>query len=281
MVADNWYTVSLNSVQDSMEVLSLLRLFNGNFTNAVMNIFPNIGLDRKKFQLRKKKTYDVEARRAFFDEFAKENGFDPLLPANWSGISKDRVLAKKDGHIVLAFYDRNLARALLHLYPTVGLSKSELGYWDSGSNRREFFDNFAKDRGFDPLRPDKWYLFSKEDVHRVEDGKVVLGYYEDSFIQALSQLYPKLRLDKNRFISQRKRNNFWADIKVRRRFFDGVAERNNIDPLIPENWYNLKNDIIFDQPGAKSILKYHNMSFGQALMDLYPAIGLDRSGFNS
>lgn len=30
------------------------------------------------------------------------------------------------------------------------------------AKRREFFENFAKEEGFDPLHADQWYLQSKE-----------------------------------------------------------------------------------------------------------------------
>ena len=33
--------------------------------------------------------------RTFFDEFAKDKGFDPLDPKNWSAINLSDMLAKK------------------------------------------------------------------------------------------------------------------------------------------------------------------------------------------
>lgn len=31
----------------------------------------------------------------FFENFAKENNFDPLVPTNWYAVSRDRILAAK------------------------------------------------------------------------------------------------------------------------------------------------------------------------------------------
>ena len=42
---------------------------------------------------------DINNQRAFFDEFAKEEGFDPLVVENWYAIEKPRILQKKVVHL--------------------------------------------------------------------------------------------------------------------------------------------------------------------------------------
>lgn len=34
-------------------------------------------------------------RRAFFDSFAEDNGFDPLTVENWYGVTGDKINQKK------------------------------------------------------------------------------------------------------------------------------------------------------------------------------------------
>lgn len=34
-------------------------------------------------------------------------------------------------------------------------------FWRDANNRRHFFDQLAKKKGFDPLIPDNWYSLSK------------------------------------------------------------------------------------------------------------------------
>jgi hypothetical protein len=36
--------------------------------------------------------------------------------------------------------------------------------WDNVENRRKFFEKYAKDRGFDPLNPENWYLQTSQSV---------------------------------------------------------------------------------------------------------------------
>lgn len=35
-------------------------------------------------------------------------------------------------------------------------------HWRSTNNRKQFFQNFAKDNGFDPNVPENWYRLKKE-----------------------------------------------------------------------------------------------------------------------
>lgn len=38
------------------------------------------------------------------------------------------------------------------------------GSWNSTSSRREFFENYAHESGFDPLDPECWYLESRGSI---------------------------------------------------------------------------------------------------------------------
>ena len=90
-------------------------------------------------------------RKAFLDEFAKDKGFDPLIPANWYLIKRQQLLKKKVNRkektkqenkerrdiivfygllliyylkyskSVLSYYRSSLGTALLNLYPNIGL----------------------------------------------------------------------------------------------------------------------------------------------------------------
>jgi len=47
--------------------------------------------------IRKPRGYWGNAKnvRKYFEEFAKENGFDPLVPANWGAVTASSVKAAK------------------------------------------------------------------------------------------------------------------------------------------------------------------------------------------
>lgn len=84
-------------------------------------------------------------------------------------------------------FNGSVVRALAHVYPDLDLqdsqfdkmsSKSALSfalyfvylycclgnYWLSANNRRTFFDNIAKRKGFDPLVPSNWYSLKRGNV---------------------------------------------------------------------------------------------------------------------
>jgi hypothetical protein len=37
-------------------------------------------------------------------------------------------------------------------------------YWQSKENRKKFFDQYAQEKGFDPLLPDNWYTTTRTNI---------------------------------------------------------------------------------------------------------------------
>lgn len=48
--------------------------------------------------------HKVKNRRNFFEEYAKENGFDPRIPKNWYKQPKKKLEAKKVVILLCLFY---------------------------------------------------------------------------------------------------------------------------------------------------------------------------------
>lgn len=93
----------------------------------------------------------------------------------------------------------------------------------------------------------------------------------------------------------------WYQVENRRAFFVNYANNNRFDHLNPINWYEqpvekiLANEVFllssslfpslphFSElqfyKGAFKVIYYHNNKVQQALMDLFPSIGLDKSKF--
>jgi len=45
-----------------------------------------------------------------------------------------------------------------------GLIEKPLQYWEEKTNRRDFFIDFAKEMGFDPMEPKNWQKIKKADI---------------------------------------------------------------------------------------------------------------------
>jgi hypothetical protein len=102
-----------------------LDYYDGSYVKAISHLFPEIQFDITKFAyppsmrlslcakpllIFKKTIYktknvitfyeeylwaDLQKRRRFFENFAKDNGFDPLVATNWYGVSQERILSAK------------------------------------------------------------------------------------------------------------------------------------------------------------------------------------------
>ena len=94
--------------------------YHGNsLAQAIQDLFPDIGVDKTKLQDRTRMLLlslllpayftfffllilfssvlwnREEARRKFFEDYATENGFDPLVPKNWYKQARDKIMAAK------------------------------------------------------------------------------------------------------------------------------------------------------------------------------------------
>jgi len=182
----------------------MLSYYKGSHIKALVHLYPDIGIDRKKFK-HAPQNYWLAAhnRRAFFDNFAKLNGFDPLVPANWHKIKYDQIRSTKHGSSVLRYYNNSHIPALLDLYPDLGLDKLKFrqvskNYWMNVDNRLKFFMRFANEKGFEPLVPENWYSMSVRKIRSIKGGSAVLQYYK-TFPHALLHLFPNIGLDITKF----------------------------------------------------------------------------------
>lgn len=82
--------------------------YQGSFSKALMNIYPDIDLTKSGFYstscpscclsnclLIEMHWDDPADRKLFFDGFAKEYAFDPLIPENWYSIPAERIKSYK------------------------------------------------------------------------------------------------------------------------------------------------------------------------------------------
>eukprot|EP00026_Physarum_polycephalum_P002833 Phypoly_transcript_02842.p1 GENE.Phypoly_transcript_02842~~Phypoly_transcript_02842.p1 ORF type:complete len:838 (+),score=97.84 Phypoly_transcript_02842:84-2597(+) len=225
-------------------------------------------------------------RRKFFEEFARKNGMDPLVPSSWYECST-KFMQERGAKNVLYPYNGSFVRAVLHLFPGIGLRESKFKilprkFWDSVPQRRAYFDRLARQHGFDPLVSANWYsqplsLFSSKMANSI------LSFYDNNVPLALENLYPEIGINKTNF----KLNysaDYWADAKNRKTFFTIYAKEKRFDPLLAENWFSVTTEDIlhckFPQ-GAESVLAFYSTSVSHALLHLFPDIGLDASKFSA
>eukprot|EP00026_Physarum_polycephalum_P000469 Phypoly_transcript_00470.p1 GENE.Phypoly_transcript_00470~~Phypoly_transcript_00470.p1 ORF type:complete len:781 (-),score=102.87 Phypoly_transcript_00470:244-2586(-) len=211
----------------------------------------------------------VKKRRSFFENYAKRQKFDPLDPQKWYTQSKQHIASAKGGYRVIAYYSGSVSKALLDLFPEIGFDKTKL----EGSPwlTRETFERYAKRNKFDPLTPENWYRISGNPLVLEKDGHEV---QMENFTKALPPLFPEIVFETSKLQSPK-----WSKKTARRKSFEDFAKTNNFDPLVPENWYSQPKQKLLGIPGIEQIIGYHSDSISNALQDLFPELGLDRSKF--
>jgi len=96
LLPENWYSQTSTMIAHRKGQSSVLNRYKGSISDALLDLFPEIGLITSKFHKNKMRHWEVEGRRrAFFDEFAMENNFNPLLPENWYNVTLSQLSSKK------------------------------------------------------------------------------------------------------------------------------------------------------------------------------------------
>eukprot|EP00026_Physarum_polycephalum_P003063 Phypoly_transcript_03072.p1 GENE.Phypoly_transcript_03072~~Phypoly_transcript_03072.p1 ORF type:complete len:815 (+),score=91.36 Phypoly_transcript_03072:101-2545(+) len=282
LVPDNWYSQSRKSIL-AMEGARRILFFHGNsIAKALQDLFPTIGLDKSKFpslpMWRNSKN-----RRRFFVEYAKENSFDSLNPENWYLQSFANIKNRKGASRVLFYHNASVSKALLDLFPNIGLRVERFSKppkWSEKINRRNFFEQYAMENGFDPHVPEHWYQQSREKLMSIKGAAGVVVYHQHDVAKALLDLFPDIGLDSTKL------RNEW-DLKLQTKkerlgFFENYARFRGFDAHVPENWYvQSKRDFALLKNSHKmtyhKIMFYYNHNLANALVDLFPYMRLDSS----
>lgn len=95
----------------------MLDYYNGSLVKALEDIYPNIGLRREMFAFLHRMLLffplfyscpsdfhtlfiggywsEPKNRKRFFDEFARDSNFDPLVPENWYSVTTNEIEQRK------------------------------------------------------------------------------------------------------------------------------------------------------------------------------------------
>eukprot|EP00026_Physarum_polycephalum_P001465 Phypoly_transcript_01467.p1 GENE.Phypoly_transcript_01467~~Phypoly_transcript_01467.p1 ORF type:complete len:1055 (+),score=143.84 Phypoly_transcript_01467:198-3362(+) len=280
LLPDTWYEMDASSLLFHKSTRWIFKNNKGGFAKVISTLFSDIGLDESYFKSVSLGYWkSVSNRRKFFLEIAEEKGFDPLLAADWYSLTLEEVLENKSATLVLAYYNGSFETALVHLFPEVPLERnefSEVQRWQDISNRRNFLLDVAKSERFDPLVAANWYEVNVPAIVKYKDARSLLSYYSGNLVTALMHLFPQIGLDRDTFTKV----SYWKNERNQRNFFLQVAHAEGFDPLVPENWYTYHIDTLTSHKGAATVLGYHDGKLENALLQLFPEIGLEKSKFS-
>jgi len=164
-------------------------------------------LQREKFLERKASGQGNKKHRKFFDRFADSKQFDPLDAEKWYSISKQDI-KQAGGNSILTRYEGSHFKALKKLYPELVWRKETsftYGDWKNPKKQRQFFDEFAASKRFQPSDVGSWYSVSNMDIRKA-GGSGILKYYKGSHIRAIMLLYPELSLQTKKFLLEKTTN---------------------------------------------------------------------------
>eukprot|EP00026_Physarum_polycephalum_P000804 Phypoly_transcript_00805.p1 GENE.Phypoly_transcript_00805~~Phypoly_transcript_00805.p1 ORF type:complete len:823 (+),score=101.61 Phypoly_transcript_00805:1404-3872(+) len=285
---ESWYYSNQSEMRKLEGANRILKHYKGSLMKALIDVYPSVKFEKTKFKTIPRHHWASETnRRNYLIKYAASKGFDALVAKNWykakiAGFIKTKGLAALVWH-----YGGSFTKALLHLFPEVGIDKSKLkfsrkslGKLDLRTQeaRRNFFTKFAARRRFDPLEATAWYSVSPKQLKKERGYNTVLTHHCGSLARALLAAFPNIGLESKKFGFLAK--NLTKDPKERREFFVKFAASRGFDPLVAKNWYPILKRDLLNTKGAHGVLNYHNDNIKKALCELFPEIGLESNMFS-
>eukprot|EP00026_Physarum_polycephalum_P001556 Phypoly_transcript_01558.p2 GENE.Phypoly_transcript_01558~~Phypoly_transcript_01558.p2 ORF type:complete len:464 (+),score=75.56 Phypoly_transcript_01558:1715-3106(+) len=268
----NWYNIPKDNFLAERGGMQVLSVYGGSVMNALLDVFPDIGLVKDEFPVPPGHWADPKNQKEFFDTFARNNSFDPLVAASWYSAPLDKFQSMKGYSSILHHFGGSILNGLLKIYPNIGLQKSYFqtlpsGFWNEWQNRRDFFDAFAKEHGFNPLVANNWYPVTSRKIQSAKGGTGLLKHYPgQSAIAALIDVYPELHFDRHKFSSLP--NGYWENAGNRKEYFDSFAREHNFDPLIASNWLS-RSGTLRERKSYNSVLQHYKGGLQVALSSIY------------
>eukprot|EP00026_Physarum_polycephalum_P001831 Phypoly_transcript_01834.p1 GENE.Phypoly_transcript_01834~~Phypoly_transcript_01834.p1 ORF type:complete len:743 (-),score=122.50 Phypoly_transcript_01834:185-2413(-) len=198
LIPDNWYPVSYLSLSQHKGFKQILRFYDGDLSTCLMQLYPNIGLQKAKFGV------DVQKQRQIFEKFAQTKNVDPQNPQFWYALNPKEFRKFQSMRDVVKYYG-GYPESVMRLFPELTLKRNKFSQhvvqsWTSEKDRRRFFDQIAAKEGFDPLVAPNWYKFSFSKLSQYQGYKRILyHYYGGKLSLCLMQLYPNIGLQKAKF----------------------------------------------------------------------------------
>eukprot|EP00026_Physarum_polycephalum_P006545 Phypoly_transcript_06593.p1 GENE.Phypoly_transcript_06593~~Phypoly_transcript_06593.p1 ORF type:complete len:538 (+),score=63.89 Phypoly_transcript_06593:122-1735(+) len=278
LISTNWHDIKQEDIIQEKGGVTVLDKYGRSLPRALVDIYPEFNKDPWFASCMRNRTYNLEELRKFFDELAKSQGFDPIVPENWVSVNSELVSSHKIGKSILEMYQGSLDRALQKTYSNFESVRSRMpaNYWKILANRKKFFDDYAEAHNFDPLVPHNWYRIPSSEFLQME-AKSFLHYHNFSVREALAAAYPDIGLQPNQFKSLKRsyRNN-----KQSRAFFDLMARKCGFDPLKAGNWFRVDRKMVLRQPGGSIIMARYDDSVSSAVIDAYPELNISPSDFH-
>jgi len=162
--------------------------------HALMDAYPDIGLDVTNFKTLYNYWREPQNRKIFCDELAASMRFDPLNPERWYHVTFRHIASTKNGSAVLKYHYYNHVDLIMEAYPDIGLDRHRFlrrDIWTKMENLRNFFRELAEERGLDPHNARTWYSLGTKDILDRKGGGQIMNIY-GTYAKAISSVFPDI-----------------------------------------------------------------------------------------
>src|SRR5207253_2804434 len=114
-------------------------------------------------------------------------------------------------------------------------------------------------------KQENWYCVCPENVIKLGATGLISNYFQDSFVNAIQNIYSEFRWNVRRFSCSPR--NFWKVWTNQREAFDKITNRLGIEKQ--SDWYSISG-MQLKRVGVQGLLGPFNDSFISAIQHAYP-----------
>eukprot|EP00026_Physarum_polycephalum_P008715 Phypoly_transcript_08813.p1 GENE.Phypoly_transcript_08813~~Phypoly_transcript_08813.p1 ORF type:complete len:461 (+),score=66.03 Phypoly_transcript_08813:3-1385(+) len=149
------------------------------------------------------------------------------------------------------------------------------GYWVKNDHEkiRQFFEEFFRSKGLDPRKPESFYGTKLKDVLEKKGGHSAVYHHRKLLAKVFLDVFPDIGLESSKFDLAEKNKLH------RRSIFESFAAKRDLNPLVPENWYNIAPKDITQEKGGWNLMDHYGRNLRKALIDVFPDVNFVESRF--
>eukprot|EP00026_Physarum_polycephalum_P002842 Phypoly_transcript_02851.p1 GENE.Phypoly_transcript_02851~~Phypoly_transcript_02851.p1 ORF type:complete len:717 (+),score=103.58 Phypoly_transcript_02851:98-2248(+) len=216
--------------------------------------------------------------RAFLEKFVSGLLLNPKDPATWYDVTEQELQTTKTGYKIIQHF-KSLENAVTMLFPEIAFDFDTNSRGTEKNRKRILLEKFAAEYGFDPHNAENWYNLSTATLQKFPNIAKIARKHNHNYKEMLADSFPEIQFEPSLLFSGKGRDGKWTDAKNRKQLLITYANANHFDPTDPECWYQQSRTNIAQFPGVISMIEHHKKSIKQALLDLFPDIGLQESQF--
>eukprot|EP00026_Physarum_polycephalum_P000761 Phypoly_transcript_00762.p1 GENE.Phypoly_transcript_00762~~Phypoly_transcript_00762.p1 ORF type:complete len:886 (-),score=68.50 Phypoly_transcript_00762:72-2729(-) len=216
----------------------------------------------------KRHLLSIAQQRQAFGEIAHTHGLDPLVASSWYSIRASDATKHKGIKDILHVYKNSFVKALLRIFPHIGLDKNKLIEVNATTipthEKRRLINELSQQLGYGSSYEDFYQLSSQKFRHN--GLRYLILPYNDSAVKLITSSFPEHAW--HEWLFEHPPIQLWNDKQTHKHYVDWLGTKLGIKDM--GEWYARSAKDVHQNKGKVLLSSHYNDSLGELLKFVYP-----------